>query len=138
MSELNGATKMVSFGAALRAARATGKLTLRELGEMAGLDGSSLGHYETGKIKPSVQTYDRLLALIPALAEAPKPRGMRNFPNGVPTGSKKAAPTASSAAVVTPYARAIEEVKAARARLKAAIARADAAHRKMMDGMAEV
>ncbi len=79
--------KARNFGEALRACREAEAMTHAQLGELVGVTGSSVGHWERGTVVPVLVCYTKLLELFPALGHAPRPK-MKN--GAVPTGFPKA------------------------------------------------
>jgi len=148
----NGAPTLTHrpFARALREARIAEKLTGPQLAEAIGVSPQQISHVECGANKPSLETYEKLVRLMPSLATAQKPRKMRKQRKPYerraldtsPTSQEKAAPPLVGGG----YAGAIAEVKAAKKgianleaavkkakeRLRVAISRADAEHRKML------
>jgi transcriptional regulator with XRE-family HTH domain len=62
-----------TFGAALRHYRKNHGFSAAELGELIDTDGSSVGYWERDQHPPLHATYERILALIPALKNCPAP-----------------------------------------------------------------
>ena len=94
------------------------KIGQRELGDLVGVHASTISTWELGITLPTQENYAKLLELIPALRDAPKPRGLKD---GAPRGMR---PGAHKAGTLSP----IEEVGAAYARALATLGAARAAH----------
>lgn len=62
-----------TFGAALAAAREAAGMTQAAIGELCGVTGPAVGHWEQNLWAPVLENYEKLLALFPELADAPDP-----------------------------------------------------------------
>ena len=54
----------MNFGDALKKARISAGLTQKQLGEMCGMADSAIRKYESGKIKPKIETQQNLPKLL--------------------------------------------------------------------------
>lgn len=127
------ATRMVSFGAALRAAREKEGIRQGDFAGLVAVDQSTLSSVELGSSRPSIELHAKLCELLPALKDAPKPRKMKHSPgpaNRATRAAKKAAKAGTPAKppAVTPqyrYESVIAELKLATAMLKNAQGRVE-------------
>jgi len=95
------------------------KIGQRELGALGGVHGSTISGWEMGLMLPMQANYDKLLELIPALRDYPKPRGLKD---GSPRGKAPAsAPRSPAEEAGAAYARALVAAEQARGEHKAAI-----------------
>ncbi len=62
--------RMVNAATALRSMRARARLSLRDLAERAGTSHSTLSAYESGRVNPTVETFDRVARAAGFMVEA--------------------------------------------------------------------